>query len=48
MDNVIITPHVAAASPRIAERHLETFLENLRRFIANEPLLTPVDKRKWY
>jgi phosphoglycerate dehydrogenase-like enzyme len=48
MDNVIITPHVAAASPRIAERHLETFLENLRRFVNNEPLLTPVDKRKWY
>lgn len=48
MDNVIITPHVAAASPRIAERHLETYLENLRRFVNNEPLLTPVDKRKWY
>jgi phosphoglycerate dehydrogenase-like enzyme len=48
MDNVIITPHVAAASPRIAERHLETFLENLRRFVQGQPLLTPVDKRKWY
>jgi phosphoglycerate dehydrogenase-like enzyme len=48
MENVIITPHVAAASPRIAERHLETFLENLRRFVKGEPLLTPVDKRKWY
>jgi phosphoglycerate dehydrogenase-like enzyme len=48
MDNVIITPHVAAASPRIAERHLETFLENLRRFLNGASLLTPVDKRKWY
>lgn len=48
MANVIITPHVAAASPRIAERHLETLLENVRRFLAGEPLLTPVDKRKWY
>lgn len=46
--NVIITPHVAAASPRIAERHLETFLENTRRFLSGEPLLTPVDKHKWY
>ena len=27
MPNVIITPHVAAASPHIAERHLETLLE---------------------
>lgn len=48
MENVIITPHVAAASPRIAERHLETYLENLRRFVRDEPLLTVVDKRKWF
>ncbi len=27
MANVIITPHTAAASPRIAERHLETLLD---------------------
>ncbi|MDX1966964.1 MAG: D-2-hydroxyacid dehydrogenase [Planctomycetaceae bacterium] len=48
MPNVIITPHVAAASPRVAQRHLETLLENLRRFLRDEPLLTPVDKRAWY
>ena len=48
MENVIITPHVAAASPRIAERHLATLLENVRRFAAGEPLLNLVDKRKWF
>ena len=48
MSNVIITPHVAAASPRIAERHLETLLENVRCFIKGEPLKTQVDKRAWY
>ena len=48
MPNVIITPHVAAASPRIAERHLETLLENIRRFVQGEPLATRVDKRLWY
>jgi phosphoglycerate dehydrogenase-like enzyme len=48
MENVIITPHVAAASPRIAERHLETLLENVRRFLHGEPPATLVDKRKWY
>lgn len=48
MDNVIITPHVAGASPRIAERHLATLLENVHRFIAGEPLLNVVDKRKWF
>lgn len=48
MPNVIITPHVAAASPHIAERHLETLLENIRRFVKGEPPTTLVDKYKWY
>lgn len=48
MENVIITPHVAGTSPRIAERHLATLLKNVRRFAANEPLLNVVDKRKWF
>lgn len=48
LDNVIITPHIAGTSPRIAERHLETFLENLRRFVAGQPLATVVDKQRWY
>ena len=48
MPNLIITPHVAAASPHIAERHLETLLDNVRRFVKGEPPATLVDKRKWY
>ncbi len=48
MPNVIITPHVAAASPRIAERHLETLLENIRQFIQGEDPITLVDKRRWF
>jgi phosphoglycerate dehydrogenase-like enzyme len=47
MTNVIITPHCAAASPRVAERHEQTLLENLRRFVVGEPLLNVVDKRMW-
>jgi len=48
MPNVIITPHVAAASPRVAERHLQTLLENIRRFLRGEEPVTLVDKHKWY
>lgn len=47
MDNVIITPHCAAASPRVPERHLETLLDNLRRFVAGQPLRNVVDKERW-
>jgi phosphoglycerate dehydrogenase-like enzyme len=48
MPNVIITPHIAAASVHVPERHLETLLENIRRFECGEPPLTLVDKHKWY
>jgi len=45
---VILTPHVAGYSPRIAGRHLEAILENVRRFVRGEPLCNVVDKEKWY
>ncbi len=48
MENVILTPHVAAASPRIAVRHLDTLLENIRRYAAGDDPLTLVDKRRWF
>ncbi|HXY35722.1 MAG TPA: NAD(P)-dependent oxidoreductase, partial [Planctomycetaceae bacterium] len=48
MPNVIITPHVAAASTHIAERHLQTLLENIRRFVAGQEPATRVDKREWF
>ncbi|GIW79526.1 MAG: 2-hydroxyacid dehydrogenase [Gemmatales bacterium] len=47
MENTILTPHCAAASPRIAERHLATLLENIRNFVAGKPLKNVVDKRMW-
>jgi phosphoglycerate dehydrogenase-like enzyme len=48
MENVIITPHVAGASPRIAERHLEVLLDNIVRFRAGEPLRNVASKTAWY
>jgi phosphoglycerate dehydrogenase-like enzyme len=47
-ENVILTPHVAAASPRIAERHLDVLLDNVRRFVRGEPLRNVVNKRLWF
>ncbi len=47
MENVIITPHVAGLAPRIAERHLDVLLENVRRFAHGEQLKNVVNKAKW-
>jgi phosphoglycerate dehydrogenase-like enzyme len=48
MPNVILTPHVAGFSPRIAERHLEVLLDNLRRFQDGAPLRNVADKARWF
>jgi phosphoglycerate dehydrogenase-like enzyme len=48
MPNVILTPHVAGASPRIAERHLAVLLDNVGRFARGETLANLVDKRRWF
>ena len=47
-DNVIITPHVAGRSDHDRERMTDTIKENLKRFVAGEPLLNVVDKQKGY
>lgn len=48
MDNVLITPHVASASPRIADRHLGVLLENITRFRNAKTLKNIADKSLWY
>jgi phosphoglycerate dehydrogenase-like enzyme len=47
-DNVLITPHIAGTSDRIQERRMELLKDNLRRFVAGEPLLNVVDKQRGY
>ena len=48
LENVLLTPHIAAASPRIAERHLATLLENVASYVAGEDLVTVADKTRWF
>ena len=47
-DRVILTPHVAGYSPRIAGRHLAVLLDNAIRFVRGEPLRNVVDKSLWF
>ncbi len=48
LDNVLITPHSAALTERLWERHYALIAENLRRFLAGELLRGVVDKRSGY
>jgi phosphoglycerate dehydrogenase-like enzyme len=48
LDNVLITPHVSATSPRFWERELDLILDNLRRYHAGERLRNVVDADAGY
>jgi len=48
LENVIMTPHRSGDSPRVEERTLALFGENLRRYKAGEPLLNRVDYTAGY
>ena len=48
LDNLLITPHTAAVTEKLWERHYALIRENLRRYLAGEPLRSIVDKSKGY
>jgi D-2-hydroxyacid dehydrogenase (NADP+) len=46
--NLLITPHTAALTTKLWERHYALFSENLRRYLNGDALLAVVDKDKGY
>ncbi len=48
MENVIISPHVAGFTPHYDDRGTALFAENLRRYLADEPLLNLVERGREY
>lgn len=48
MPNVLISPHVTGHSQNYAARAAEIFAENLRRYLAGEPLYNVVSKEHQY
>ncbi len=48
MDNVVITPHVAGASPLRMDRAVDLFCRNLTAFREGRPLESVIDKAKGY
>lgn len=48
LPKVMLSPHVAGTSGHYLERAAELFAENLRRYVANEPLLNLFDPQLGY
>ena len=48
MPNVLITPHVSALTPMADQQRLAIMQENLRRYMAGEPMLSVVDIDRGY
>ena len=48
LDQLLITPHTAGLTERLWDRHYDLFSDNLRRYLAHQPLRSLVDKHKGY
>src|SRR6266567_583929 len=48
VENLLITPHTAGLTEKLWHRHYELFSDNLRRYLARQPLRFVVDKHKGY
>ncbi len=48
MTNVVLTPHMAVGSDQVIERMIVLAVENLRRYVAGEKMLSVVDVKRGY
>jgi phosphoglycerate dehydrogenase-like enzyme len=48
LPNVIVTPHIAGAFPDLNEVDRQYFVDELRRFVAGEPLKATIERAKGY
>ena len=48
LEDLLITPHTAGLTEKLWHRHYELFSENLRRYLAGQPLWFVVNKQKGY
>ena len=48
LDNCLVTPHMAALTEKLWERHYALFSDNLLRFMTGKPLRGLVDKQRGY
>ncbi len=48
LQDLLVTPHTAGLTEKLWHRHYQFFTENLRRYLAGQPLQSVVDKHQGY
>ena len=48
MEHVLLTPHTGSITPAFWERETDLMVENVRRYLAGEPLINAVNKSGGY
>ena len=48
LPNVLLTPHISGGTPRYMDRAVDLFCDNLRRYLAGQPLRNVVDPERGY
>jgi phosphoglycerate dehydrogenase-like enzyme len=48
LDNVLVTPHISGGTPRYMDRAVDLFCDNLRLYLARQPLRNIVDPSRGY
>jgi len=48
MENVVMTPHIGGLSPETRAMSFEMFLDNFKRYINDEPLISLIDKQRQF
>jgi phosphoglycerate dehydrogenase-like enzyme len=48
LPNVFISPHISGLTPHYQERIMTIFTENVRRYLAGQPLYNVIDKERHY
>ena len=48
MENVVLSMHTSGTSPHGSQRITDLFMDNLRRYLAGQPLMNVVDRERGY
>ena len=48
MENVVMTPHIGGLSPETRAMSFEMFLDNFKRYINGESLISLIDKQRQF